>query len=390
MISPFNFKYKKPYDILFYYPQHFNRNERGTNPLFDPLIDLCEQNKLSYVVIEEPDKGTIFPRNKKANRFDFYFYLILLLRKAIPLFFFEDFENREQFIGRALKILTIGKFNANVIFTNSNSMGGFFRGYCPKARIIDYQHGIINKIQSGFFVNGRAPLHITANNKEVAVWGKGFKDKFNLYNAYYQDKVHVLGHYQPADKATTSFSESNKILFTLQLMPDLGIKVNTEMFNEINIILKTFTTLSPEKRPKIVLKNHPRHNNAVDLSSLLNEFNFVSLMSDKEILRPTDYFIHVTFFSTTAFEMAMQGIPSYYLYTENLMNGKVDFLEDFKYPITQDISLKELWLKYKNDKEIWISHSYLVKNWSNYYFEPLNKKVFLDLVKPLKKNKNEP
>ncbi|MHB1196530.1 MAG: hypothetical protein ACYC0A_06790 [Lutibacter sp.] len=381
---------EKSYDLIFYYPQHFNRSENGTNPFFDPLIAICEENKLRYLIIEEPDRETAFPRNKKAYQFDVYFYLILLLRKMIPLFFFKQFENREQCIGKILKNLTLGKFSTNVVFTISNSMGGFWRGYCPKAIIIDYQHGIINKKQLGFFINGQAaPLHIAANNKEVAVWGKGFKNVFDQDKNYYENKVHVLGHYQQAAKIATSFSDSNKILFSLQFMPDLGIKLNTEMFNEIRITIEKFNTLSAEKRPQIILRNHPRHNNAVDLSSLFNEFDFVSLMADKEILMPTDYLIHGTFFSTTAFEMALQGVPTFFLYTENLMNGKVDFLEDYQYPINQNFSLEELWTTYKNDKEVWMTHSDLVKKWSNHFFEPLNQQVFLDIVKSTKNKKNE-
>ena len=197
--------FKKSFDVIFYYPQHFNRSENGTNPFFNPLLTFCDENQLRYLLIEEPDRGTTFSRNKKAYRFDFYFYLILILRKSIPLFFFKHFEKREQFIGKLIKMLTIGKFDANIIFTNSNSMGGFWRGYCPKARIIDYQHGIINKKQPGFFVNGQAPSHITANKKEVAVWGKGFMDVFSQDNSYYKDKVHVLGYCQDFKKPNNNF-----------------------------------------------------------------------------------------------------------------------------------------------------------------------------------------
>lgn len=380
--------FKKPFDVIFYYPQHFNRSDNGTNPFFDSLIAICEENKLRYLLIEEPDSNTLFPRNKKAYQFDFYLYLILILRKSIPLFFFKHFEKREQWIGKVIRNLTLEKFSATVVFTISNSMGGFLRGYNPKARIIDYQHGIINKKQPGFFSNGLAPLHITANNKEVAVWGNKFKAIFNQDERYYKGKIHVLGYYQPIDKVAINYKR-NKILLTLQFMPDFGVKLNTEMLAKIYSELFFFNTLSLKKRPQIVLRNHPRHNNAVDLSDLLNEFDFVSLMSDNEILLPADYLIHVTFFSTTAFEMAMQGIPSYFLYTENLMNGKVDFLDEYQYPINQNFSLEELWTTYKNDKEVWTTHSDLVKKWSNLFFESFNKNVFLNLLQPTKNSINE-
>lgn len=373
------------WDVVLYYPQHFNRSKNGTNPFFDPLIDLCEQNKLSYLVIEEPDRGTVFPRNRKAYRFDFYFYLILLLRKMMPLLFFKHFENREQCIGKVLKNLTLGKFSAKTVFTISNSMGGVLRGYCPNARIIDYQHGIISKKQPGFFINDQAPAHISVNTKEVAVWGKGFQKIFDQDKLYYENKVHVLGYYQSVEKMIIRFPKTNKILFSLQFMPDFGIKLNKEMLVKIDSELKEINALPPENRPEIILRNHPRHNNAVDLSSVINKFDFVSLMPEKEILIPTDYLIHVTFFSTTAFEMAMHGVPTFFMFSKNIMNGKTDFLDDFEYPLHQNNSLEELWSIYKNDEKVWINHSELVKKWSDGFFEPLNKSLFLDLIQTGKK-----
>lgn len=382
MILPVNLKYKKPYDILFYYPQHFNRNEKGTNSFFDPLIDLCEQNELSYLVIEEPDRGTTFPRNKKAYRFDLYFYLILLLRKSIPLIFFKNFEKREQYIGTLIKMLTFGKFNTAVILTNSNSMGGFWRGYCPNARIVDYQHGVINSTQPGFFEKGKATAHMNENNKEVAVWGIGFKNVFYQDKKYYENKVHVLGYSQLNQTEVITNENKNKIVFSLQFMTDFGLQLNQEMLFELKRVLKELNSIPNEIKPQIVLKNHPRHNNAVNLKCILDEFNFVTVMSDNEMLITSDYLLHVTFYSTTAFEMATKGIPTYFLVTENIRNGKTQFFDEYQYPISQNFTLGELWTTYKNDDEIWSLHSNLVKKWSNHFFEPFNKSNFLDLIKP--------
>ena len=39
----------KPYNIIFYYPQHFNRGKHGTNPFFEPLISICQQKDLNYL-----------------------------------------------------------------------------------------------------------------------------------------------------------------------------------------------------------------------------------------------------------------------------------------------------------------------------------------------------
>ena len=71
---------KKSYSIVFYYPQHFNRNS-DQNVYFKILIKTCKENNIDYLVIEEPDFNSKCKRNKKATPFDFYFIIILLLRK---------------------------------------------------------------------------------------------------------------------------------------------------------------------------------------------------------------------------------------------------------------------------------------------------------------------
>lgn len=372
--------FKKPFDVIFYYPQHFNRSINGTNPFFDPLIAICEENRLSYLLLEEPDGKTNYPRNKGAFKFDIYFYLILILRKTVALFFFKSFETREQWIGFILKKITLGKFSGNTVFTLSNSMGGVWRGYNLEARIIDYQHGVINSTQPGFFTKGNAAVHISENNKEVAVWGIGFKDVFNQDKKYYKNRVHVLGYSQLNEKESKYNVRKNKIIFSLQFMPEFGIKLNQEMLFEVKRVLKELNSVPNEIKPQVVLKNHPRHNNAVDLKSILDEFNYVKVMLDNEIVIIPDYLLHVTFYSTTTFEMAIQGVPTYFLVTENIMKGKTVFLDEYQYPINQNFTLEELWSTYKNDEKVWVEHSGLVKKWSNHFFEPFNKSLFLNLI----------
>ncbi|MEC9209825.1 MAG: hypothetical protein VX762_05300 [Bacteroidota bacterium] len=369
----------KAYDVIFYYPQHFNRSKEGTNPFFEPLISLCEEKSLHYLLLEEPDNKTRFPKNKNAIQFDIYFYVILFLRKITPLIFFKNYETREQWIGNSMKKITFNKFNSRTVFTLSNSMGGFWRGYNRKSRIIDYQHGIIDKTQPGFFNKGKVPSHISENNKEVAVWGKGFYDIFNQDKKYYKDKVHVLGYSELNEQEKGTIQCENKILFSLQFVPESGIDITQKMLVKIKQELEELNTLSQEKTPKVILRNHPRHNNVVDLTSLVNEFKFVSIMPENEVLSNQDYFLHVTFYSTTAFEMAMKKIPTYFLITETILYGNT-FLQDYNYPITQNTSLKELFTLYQNDKAIRNAHVCLVKKWSNYYFQPINKNVFLKII----------
>ncbi|MDG5490139.1 hypothetical protein [Psychroserpens sp. SPM9] len=370
--------------VIFYYPQHFNRSDKGTNPFFEPLIKICQNNNIDYLLLEEPDDKTSFPKNPEASRFNIF--RVIVLRKLLPLLFFKNFESREQFIGVLVRLLTFKKYKANTIITISNPLGGFWRGYNSHSRIIDYQHGIINKTQPGFFENGKAPLHISYNEKEVAVWGEGFLNVFNQDGSYYKNKVHALGYFK-APSVSSSKAEMhnrNAIIFTLQFLPDQGDQRNHEMFEELKLALEQFKNLDSEEQPKIILKHHPRHNNCIDLNPLSVRFDYVSVLADGESFKSENCLINVTFYSTTAFDLAADGIPSYFLYTESVPNGKTDFLEDYKYPILQEHSLIELWQTYKNNRQTWLEHSHLVRLWSSRFFQPLNQECFLDLVSATK------
>lgn len=374
--------------VFFYYPTHFNRGRNNKfNEYIAPFIDVLSSANEPYKIIEEPDLKTKYPCNNVAIQFKFWFIIILIIRKLFPVSFFNSFEAREQWIGKLLRWLTCGVFKADVIITLSNSMGGFWRGYNPKARIIDYQHGIINSNQLGFFENRRAPEHITLNKKEVAVWGEGFKRSFEHETTYYQGKVHVLGYCKPFLDFKPAVLQSNKILFSLQFLPEMGFEHNSDMLEHILSVLKSLESLPLENRPQIVLRNHPRHQNVINIDKLIvSDFNFVTLMPENEEFKPLDYSLHVTFFSTIAFEMAMVGIPSYFLSTNSIQQGIDIFLKEYEYPISQAQPLHERWLSYKRDNNEWSLHSDKVKKWSSYFFKPFDKQMLLKLIKPLDKN----
>ncbi len=370
--------------MVFYYPAHFNRGgDNQLNEYIRPFIEVLNSAGEPYKIIEEPDLKTKYPRSNKTVHFDFWLIIILTIRKLLPLTFFDNFESREQWIGKLLKRLTFSSFRADVVMTLSNSMGGFWRGYNPNARIIDYQHGIINYNQPGFFENKKAPEHITRNKKEVAVWGEGFKRSLDNAGGYYCGKVHVLGYYKSIQNFKSNILQTDKILFSLQFLPEFGPKLNHEMLDHILSVLKSLESLPPENRPQVVLRNHPRHQNTINIDELIANFNFVKLMPENEELKPSDYALHATFFSTTAFEMAIEGIPSYFLSTANVRQGIDIFLEEYEYPISQLQPLHERWLDYCLDTNKWQADSNKVKEWSNTFFKPFDKQVLLELIKPL-------
>lgn len=364
--------------VLLYYPQHFNRDTNNENPLFRPFLKFCEAKDISYKLVEEADKNCIKPKNPGAVKFNIFF--VLVFRKLIPLFLFQNFELREQFIGKVYRVFTANYYAAEVVFTLSNSLGGFWRGYNPKARIIDYQHGLINTDQTGFFKNGKAPQHISENSKEVAVWGRNFKAMFDKDQEYYANKVHVLGYFLEQKVLNNRFQGRDKIVFTLQFMPDLGDEMNTTMLDLLKAAISQFEKLSIEKRPSIILKNHPRHNQVLDLETIFEDFDFVQVWPDDVDIDAKGILINATCFSTAAFEMAQNGVPSYFLYNRELPQGQNIFLNDYNYPLQKKESLLDFWVTYQNNPNQWIQHSKIVTEWVQNFFEPFDNERLWQLI----------
>ena len=121
--------------------------------------------------------------------------------------------------------------------------------------------------------------------------------------------------------------------------------------DQIQKILLDIKALSNEKKPKVVFMNHPRNNNLQVLTNLTKKFKFVSILSHNELASKQNYLLHVTFYSTTTFEMAMKGIPTYFLNSKNILDNKI-FLHDYNYPIGQNTSFIELLSLYQDNKKI--------------------------------------
>ena len=125
---------RKVFDVVFYYPQHFNRGKNAENMFFNHLYNSCENNNLSYLVFEEPDLSSSKSRNKDAIPFDFAYFIIVFLRKFIK---------SEKMIGRILLNTIFRRLDFKNYIVLSQSMLSIFRVINPEARLFDLQHGII-------------------------------------------------------------------------------------------------------------------------------------------------------------------------------------------------------------------------------------------------------
>ena len=160
-------------DVFYYYPQHFNT--KSEYPLsLSPLIKSTENNRLSFLVIEEPNIFVRESRSKKAVPIDFIWILALFLRK---FYRGNDYNLIDVKIGKLLsKVLLINRDVKNII-TVSQSFQSIFRGMFPNANLYDYQHGLISSKYYGYINGNSIAQHITNNQSNVLLYGQGFKNK---------------------------------------------------------------------------------------------------------------------------------------------------------------------------------------------------------------------
>lgn len=351
----------KEYDVVFYYPQHFNRDRNNENPFFKPYYDVCNKNNLTYIILEEPCKG------EKSNitnavPFDIIFYIIQLLRRVIPL---KNVIDKDNYIGKFIGRFLLRSFSFKNVVVISKSMLSFFRGLDSSAKIFDLQHGIIHSNKSDYFLNNNVSIHLERNDIFLLLFGEGFRNLLVEEDStnYMEKHCFQLG-FPENNKGGVHEIFNNNILITLQFTHDHSKKENEMLLKSISLLINSNLDV------KFYLKHHPRFNNEVDLSGLLSLEN-VSNSPDHldECFELCS--LHVTAYSTSVFEASQYGIPSIIVNPLDKFNY---FYSDFKYPLNHSVSEFKKKIVYKESVKI-------VRNWAKEYYSPFNELKFLNLLK---------
>ena len=345
---------RKQVDVVFYYPQHFNRGKDSNNIFFNHLYSCCKKNNLSFLVFEEPDKESSKTRSKDSIPFDFIYYIIIFLRK---------FKISDQLIGKILSRTILRTLSFRNYIVLSQSMLSIFRSINPDAKLFDLQHGIIHSNHNSYLQNKQVNVNLKDNVVYLLLNGLGYQDILvkNDESGYYKDHSHVLGI--PNNNSQVIHKEVNKnILVTLQFTDDHSKYQNNELLNDIKIFIK-------ENRDyNFYLRNHPR-SNSLDISSLLNNENVFPANDILDIYLKLCS-LHLTSYSTTVFECAAFGIPTIFL---TKFKEKTDiFYLEFMYPINNDLKFIE-----KNYDVC----SKKVFNWQFHFRNSFNENNFLSLLK---------
>ena len=356
---------KREYDVVFYYPQHFNRGDQDENIYFMPLINACQQERISYSIFEEPDFFSSSERNKNAIPFDFIFLLIILLRKM----FNSEMNDREKDIkiGRFLSKTFFRNITFNNVITISQSMISTFRGIDETCSIFDIQHGIIHPNKPNYLMEGNPEKNIADNKIQLLLSGDSYKKLMieNDSTTYFKDNSHVIGsNFIKGSLRHEAFN--NNILVSLQFTHDHSESDNAIFLQSLEQVIRS----TDDEVVTFYLKNHPRFNDEVNLTALFN-LNNVKLAPSNI----NDCFelcsLHITAYSTLVFEAALKGIPTILVSPISRYNH---FKNYFFYPFSNRIS------EFFN-QDFYKESSVKVQDWASSYYSNFDKKTFINLLR---------
>lgn len=327
--------------IDFYMGPEFLRTEQNTNPFFDPIIKVCEENGIEWrALFPAKPKACGYPADKIASfgfwqRGSVWFWRIVHLFWHVPTW-------RINFLyGKILGWFGILKSEFAITVAGWATIE--VAGANPTARIVDVQHGVIYSHHRGYFDNQKR-LSLQSQvlkNREFWLYGKGYADCFfkNPDNAKdLEGRVKVIGDVVRANQEKCGTSghnrggERNLVVFSLQLTADLSPDEMVRSVEKMEAFFTDFFTRFGDKY-KCYVKHHPRYNKVYDLSSFYKNFPQVTETKEQWTTLYDKMALHVTFTSTVTFDCASQGIPTYLveLPHADILNRDY-YRDDYHYP----------------------------------------------------------
>lgn len=383
------------YDVVFVSSAYFNRGKLGENKLFQPMIECCKKNNLSYKLFEDTDlKGEYvqFNRFKGSIPLDFISLTQVILRKIYNIIYKEPILESELYI-RELKIskiisrLFFNKFYSKVYITLLWNNVTLWRSINPDACVIDYQHGIIFDGHDRYIKDGIPPKVKSSNEIVTLVYGDTFKNiliNSDKSNFYCEENVKKIGFNKQYSKQKKVIANNKKILFTLQIVPDFNDEDYDYYVEIINNLIKNNTDFLLKNNYEIIFKHHPRYNttNCRDFKIDHDLISFDEKTSTLDLMKIAS--IHMTFHSTSAIEAALMSIPTIFIDMHEKFSPNEIFLNQYEYPckdfVIKDFSDLRSILSKINDKQIYNKYCNDVHKWSQGLYNDFDNVTFEDFL----------
>jgi len=387
----------KKYDVVFMSTSFFNREQEGDNYLFRPLIKFCIENELSYIVFEETyfKSYSSYKVNKKSTPFIFITLVQIILRKLLNFLYKKPINKKEIYlqevkISKIINRLFFRKFYSKVYITLIWNNSTLWRTINPDACIIDYQHGTIWNGHHGYLKNGYPPEDKIKNNITTLVHGDLFKNLLinNDKSQFYNDaNVIKVGFNREASRASKNQVNNKKILFTLQIAPDLNLEeANKQNVKIITKLLDYNAKFLLDHGYEIIFKHHPRYSK-YNCPEIKLEHPFVSFQNKKSIYKLlSESSIHITFSSTSSIDAAVMSVPTIFIDMQKNWQFLPEdiFFKQYEYPcsellISEFFDLKNILLNLE-EKNIYDDISYKVNQWSKKLYHDFDPSIFGDFL----------
>jgi hypothetical protein len=189
-------------------------------------------------------------------------------------------------------------------------------------KIIEFQHGLIAK--SDIFYN--FPGGVSVIDKDCL-----FPDEFRVYGNYWidilkrgnflnQEKIKLVDYYL-YHRTKLNINEANHLHSFVNNKKIILVTTQTFLSRDfIKYIDKLIRVLNEDFC--LIIKPHPKEN-INDYNKYYNIKNvLVTELSSEVLLSKTD--IHITMYSTTAFDALRHGLATYYIYNEN----QIDYINE--------------------------------------------------------------
>ena len=386
----------KKYDVVFVTSVFFNRGKEGENILLKPMIECCNNNSLSFTIIEETDlKGEYrnFIRQNRSIPFDFISLVQIVFRKIYnfiyknPSSINEEYE-RDLKISNILRILFFKKFYSKVYITLLWNNVTLWRSINPDSCIVDYQHGIIFNGHAGYIKDGKPPKVKFSNKITTLVYGDRFKSLLieNDNTKFYSEKnIFNVGLKKHIDSNIKVPKRNKKILFTLQITADFHEKQFNEQYVQIvKKLIEDNSKFLALNNYEIIFRHHPRYS-VTQCPKLKIENDFVSFDNKTPITDLlSDVDIHITFNSTSSLDAAMTGVPTIFIDMHNPQSPNEIFLNQYKYPLKNLVikdyqDLKKFLIELES-KDTYDRYCKSVKDWSSELYQDFDEIRFKNFL----------